>query len=147
MGFAFLGVGLGCVVPTVLSAAGDVSGVHAGRAVAAVAGCGWAGFVVGPVVLGGIASASSLHVALFVIPFLTAIVAVATGLTAALRRGDPPVGNTGGMKSNPPPATVSELLTLCTGNAARSVMAGAMLESEAALGSSRPAPMSSKGSR
>ncbi len=85
-GFVFLGAGLGCVVPTVLSAAGEVRGVHAGKAVAAVAGCGWAGFVVGPVVLGGIASASSLHIALFVVPLLTAVVAGATGLTTALRR-------------------------------------------------------------
>jgi MFS family permease len=95
VGFAFLGAGLGCVVPTVLSAAGDVSGVHAGRAVATVAGCGWAGFVVGPVVVGGIASASSLHVALFVIPTLTLVVALATGLTAALRGGRRPSATLG----------------------------------------------------
>ncbi len=87
-GFACLGAGLGCVVPTVLSAAGSVGGVHAGRAVAAVAGCGWAGFVVGPVVLGGIASSTSLRTALFVIPVLTATVALATGLSRTLpRRG------------------------------------------------------------
>ena len=34
----------------ILSAAGAVDNVDTGRAVAAVAGCGWAGFVVGPVV-------------------------------------------------------------------------------------------------
>jgi MFS family permease len=86
VGFAFLGAGIGCVVPTVLSAAGAVPGVHAGRAVAAVAGCGWAGFVVGPVVVGGIASVTSLHGALFLIPVLTAAVAVATGTSGVLRR-------------------------------------------------------------
>ena len=35
---------------------------------AAVAGCGWAGFVVGPVVIGAIASTTTLHTALFLIP-------------------------------------------------------------------------------
>jgi MFS family permease len=85
IGFAFLGAGLGGVVPMVLSAAGAVSNVDTGKAVAAVAGCGWAGYVVGPVVIGGIASATTLHTALFLIPALTATVAVATGTAKALR--------------------------------------------------------------
>ncbi len=85
VGFALLGAGLGCVVPMVLSAAGSVDDVNTGRAVAAVAGCGWAGYVVGPVVIGGIASATTLYTALFLIPLLTATVAVATGTAGALR--------------------------------------------------------------
>ncbi len=52
-----------------------------------MAGCGWAGYVVGPVVIGGIASATTLHTALFLIPLLTAAVAVATGMAGALRHG------------------------------------------------------------
>ena len=40
------------------------------------------------------------------------------------------VGNTGGMISEPTTVHRTRLLTLCTGNAARSVMAGAMLESD-----------------
>ncbi len=85
LGFASLGVGLGGVVPMILSAAGAVSNVETGRAVAAVAGCGWAGFVVGPVVIGEIASTTTLHTALFLIPVLTATVAVATGTAKGLR--------------------------------------------------------------
>jgi fucose permease len=85
LGFALLGVGLGGVVPMILSAAGAVSNVETGRAVAAVAGCGWAGYVVGPVVIGEIASTTTLHTALFLIPVLTATVAVATGTAKALR--------------------------------------------------------------
>ncbi len=85
LGFALLGVGVGGVVPMVLSAAGAVSNVDTGRAVAAVAGCGWAGYVVGPVVIGAIASATTLHTALFLVPVLIATVAVATGTTKALR--------------------------------------------------------------
>jgi MFS family permease len=85
LGFALLGAGLGSVVPIVFSAAGAVSNVDTGRAVAAVAGCGWAGYVVGPVVIGGIASTTTLHVALFLIPTLAGTVAVATGMAKALR--------------------------------------------------------------
>jgi MFS family permease len=84
--FALLGAGLGGVVPIVLSSAGAVDGVDTGRAVAAVAGCGWVGFVVGPVIVGAIASTTTLHTALFVIPILTAAVALATGTSKALRR-------------------------------------------------------------
>jgi MFS family permease len=85
VGFALLGAGLGCVVPVILSAAGAVNNVDTGKAVATVAGCGWAGFVVGPVLIGGIASSTSLHTALFLIPVLTGIVAVATGTVKVLR--------------------------------------------------------------
>lgn len=85
-GFALLGAGLGGVVPMVLSAAGAVGNVNSGRAVAAVAGCGWAGYVVGPVLIGAIASLSTLRTALFLIPALTGTVAVATGTVKALRR-------------------------------------------------------------
>ena len=85
VGFAFLGVGLGSVVPMILRAAGAVDNVDTGRAVAAVAGCGWAGYVVGPVVIGEIASTTTLQFALFLIPVLAVTVAVATGTAKALR--------------------------------------------------------------
>jgi MFS family permease len=86
VGFALLGAGLGSVVPMILRAAGAVDNVDTGRAVAAVAGCGWAGYVVGPVVIGELASATTLHMALFLIPGLAGTVAVATGMAKALRR-------------------------------------------------------------
>jgi fucose permease len=85
-GFALLGAGLGCVVPMTLRAAGAVGDVDTGRAVASVAGCGWAGYVVGPVVIGAIASSTTLRTALFVIPLLTATVAVGTWTAKAVRR-------------------------------------------------------------
>jgi fucose permease len=85
LGFALLGAGLGGVVPVIFSAAGTVSNVNTGRAVAVVAGCGWAGFVVGPVLIGALASLTTLHAALFLIPALTGTVAVATGTVKELR--------------------------------------------------------------
>jgi MFS family permease len=84
-GFAMLGAGLGGVVPAILSAAGAVGNVNTGRAVAMVAGCGWGGYVVGPVLIGTIASLTTLLTALFLIPVLTATVAVATGTVKELR--------------------------------------------------------------
>lgn len=86
LGFALLGAGLGCVVPMIFSIAGTVENVDTGRSVAAVSGFGWAGFVVGPVVIGEVASVTTLHIALFLIPALAGIVAVATGMTKTLRR-------------------------------------------------------------
>ena len=83
--FALLGAGLGGVIPVIFSAAGTVGNVDTGRAVAAVSGFGWAGFVVGPVLIGAIASVTTLHTALFLIPVLTGIVAVATGTVRELR--------------------------------------------------------------
>ena len=84
-GFALLGFGLGGVIPVVFSAAGAVDKVNTGKAVAAVAGCGWAGFVVGPVLIGTLASVTTLRTALFLIPVLTGTVAVATGTVKELR--------------------------------------------------------------
>jgi fucose permease len=85
VGFALLGAGLGGVVPMILRAAGAVDNVDTGRAVAAVAGFGWAGYLAGPVLIGEIASSTTMHTALFLIPVLTGTVAVATGTAKGLR--------------------------------------------------------------
>jgi len=64
--------------------------VNTARAVASVAGCGWAGFVVGPVVIGAIASSTTLHTALFLIPVLTGSVALGTWAAEGMRRSELP---------------------------------------------------------
>jgi fucose permease len=92
VGFALLGAGLGGVIPMTFRAAGAVDNVNTGRAVASVAGCGWAGYVLGPVVIGAIASSTTLHTALFLIPVLTGIVTVGTGTAKGLRRSGLPDG-------------------------------------------------------
>ncbi len=89
-GFVFLGIGLASVVPAVFSAAGRIAGLHPGTAVATVSACGWTGFVCGPPLIGHLASLASLSVALGLLPFLTAFVAVGTLLSGALR--DAPQG-------------------------------------------------------
>ena len=89
-GFVFLGLGLASVIPAVFSAAGRIAGLHPGMAVATVSACGWTGFVCGPPLIGHLASLASLSLALGLLPFLTAFVAVGTLLSRALR--DAPQG-------------------------------------------------------
>jgi hypothetical protein len=84
-GFACLGIGLALIVPTVSSAAGRLPGLSPGAAIAAVASCGWLGFVCGPPLIGELASATSLPVALGVIPALVAFIAVATAVAPQIR--------------------------------------------------------------
>jgi MFS family permease len=84
-GFACLGIGLALVVPTVNSAAGRLPGLSPGAAIVAVSTCGWLGFVCGPPLIGALASATSLPLALAVVPALVAFIAVATALTPQLR--------------------------------------------------------------
>jgi hypothetical protein len=83
--FFLLGGGVGTVVPTAFSAAGRLPNMHPGVGVAAVSGLGWAGFVCGPPLIGGLAKAFSLPVALGLVPVLTAVIAVATRRVTALR--------------------------------------------------------------
>ena len=86
-GFACLGIGLALVVPTVNSAAGRLPGLSPGSAIVAVSTCGWLGFVCGPPLIGELAAATSLPLALGVVPALVAFIAVAAALTPQLRRG------------------------------------------------------------
>ncbi|HET9896790.1 MAG TPA: MFS transporter [Streptosporangiaceae bacterium] len=85
IGFAGLGIGIAVVVPVVFSAAGRVGGMNAGTAVSVVSSSGWAGLVCGPVLIGQVASVTSLRIALVLIPVLTALIAVSTATSRALR--------------------------------------------------------------
>jgi MFS family permease len=73
-GFAIMGVGLASVFPVVYSAAGSIPGVPSGRGVAAVATMGYTGFLAGPPVLGFLARATSIQVALMVVAGLIAVI-------------------------------------------------------------------------
>lgn len=59
-GFALVGLGVAGVVPVAWSAAGRKQRDAPGRAVAAVAACGFAGFLVEPVIIGAIAGWAGL---------------------------------------------------------------------------------------
>jgi predicted MFS family arabinose efflux permease len=82
VGFGCLGAGLSCIAPQVFSAAGSRDPALAGQAIARVASLGFAGFLVGPVVIGGAAELVDLPAAL-AIPAVLALFVAATA--AALR--------------------------------------------------------------
>jgi MFS family permease len=77
VGFALLGIGLGPVVPTVISAAGGASLGTTEGVVSRVFTLGYAGSVVGPAVIGFVAGQAGLRVAL-VIPVLLVLAIAAT---------------------------------------------------------------------
>lgn len=85
-GFFLLGIGVGTVVPTAYSAAGRMPGVHPGVGVATVSGLGTAGFVLGPPIIGQLSNASSLPVALGLVPVLLALITVTTRRVKALHQ-------------------------------------------------------------
>jgi fucose permease len=75
IGFALVGAGLALVAPILFSAATLVPGVSRAAAIASVTSIGYAGFMVGPPLIGGIAHASSLTVALTVVVLSAALLA------------------------------------------------------------------------
>ena len=62
LGFLLVGFGTSAVVPLVFSAAGRSTRMSAGMALAAVSSIGFAGFLLGPPLIGFVAGASSLRV-------------------------------------------------------------------------------------
>ena len=64
LGFGLVGAGFSVVFPLTLSAAGRTSKQAAGTAIAAVATCGYVGFLVGPPIIGFVADVLSLRTAL-----------------------------------------------------------------------------------
>jgi hypothetical protein len=76
---------LASVVPAVFSAAGRLPGLHPGTAVATVSAFGWAGFVIGPPVIGHVAALTTLPTALGLLPVLTGFVALGTWFAPGLK--------------------------------------------------------------
>ena len=87
VGFGLLGAGLSTIAPQVFSAAGNRSPAHAGQAIARVASLGFLGFVVGPIVIGALATLIGLPAALA----LPAILALFVALTASALKPPRPV--------------------------------------------------------
>ena len=59
-GFALTGLGFSVIVPELFRIGGNVKGVESSQGVAFIAGTGYSGFLVGPVILGFVAEAFSL---------------------------------------------------------------------------------------
>ncbi len=67
MGFLVVGLALSAVVPIAFSAAGDLAPERAGAAISVVTTLGYGGFLLGPVIVGGLAEIAGLRVALGII--------------------------------------------------------------------------------
>ncbi len=76
IGFGLLGVGTALVVPATFSAAGRLTTIRTGPAVAAVAAFGWMGYVMGPPLIGHLANLTTLRIALLVVPLLMLTTAI-----------------------------------------------------------------------
>jgi len=60
LGFGILGLGLSVVIPEIFRLAGNTKGVPASIGISIVSGIGFAGFLIGPVLLGFISNWASL---------------------------------------------------------------------------------------
>jgi MFS family permease len=72
IGFALLGLGSGCISPTVIALAGNQPDVPPGRGVAVVGLGEWPAFLLGPPVIGALAGVVTLRGALGLL-FLSAV--------------------------------------------------------------------------
>lgn len=89
IGFGAVGLGVSTVVPLAFSAAGRLPGISASSGIAGVATIGYAGFLAGPPVIGLLAEATSLQVALVLVAVLTAsLMITARSLQRAVEHGD-----------------------------------------------------------
>ncbi|MDJ0389874.1 MFS transporter [Roseomonas sp. E05] len=80
LGFVLIGLGLANAVPLLFSAAGRLPGIAPGTAIAAVATLGYSGLLGGPALIGFVAQAAGLPVALGGVGLLLLGVAMAAGL-------------------------------------------------------------------
>jgi fucose permease len=77
IGFGCLGAGMSCIAPQVYSAAGNRDPARAGRALSQVVSLGYAGFVIGPILIGGASTVVGLPTALAIPALLVLFVAAA----------------------------------------------------------------------
>ncbi len=74
VGYGFVGAGVSCIFPLILSAAARTPGVASGVGIAAMATAGYTGFLVGPPLIGGLAELITLRGALAVLALFGIII-------------------------------------------------------------------------
>ena len=79
VGFVIVGLGLANIVPVMFAAAGQMEGVPPAQGVAAVSAVGYAGFLFGPPMIGGLARVTSLSAALWLVVLFAALIAAMSG--------------------------------------------------------------------
>lgn len=105
-GFALTGLAVCIVVPLCMSLAGSVAPGHSDAAIAQVSAIGYAGLLVGPVLIGFVAEATTLRTG------IATGIAVALLITAASRRmphGRPAAGTSGSAAAAAPVRDAAEL--------------------------------------
>ena len=120
-GFALFGAGLSCVVPQLLSAAGNADPDQPGTGLARVAGLGYIGLVGGPVLIGACAALTGLPVALGIPVVLGLCVAASAGVLDPLRL----------LGQIPPGQAADAALALSTGALSTGALSTATLIAEA----------------
>ncbi|MEO1547792.1 MAG: MFS transporter, partial [Bacteroidota bacterium] len=83
IGFALNGLGFSVIVPELFRIGGNVKGVDAAKGVSFIAGTGYLGFLMGPVILGFLAEEFSLRISFMT---LLAYVLLILLITFSLRR-------------------------------------------------------------
>ncbi len=86
LGFAGMGIGLANVIPIVFSAAGRLPGLAPGIGIAGVSTAGYFGFLAGPPLIGLVAEASGLAVALGLVAAVVGLMALCAGALASPAR-------------------------------------------------------------
>ncbi|WP_230203130.1 MFS transporter [Parafrankia discariae] len=117
IGFAVLGAGLACVIPAAFSAAARAAsfvGLPAGAVIAVVSSVGYAGWLTGPALIGGLAELVGLHGAMWsVVAFTCAIALFAGRLTGPTRSswisGEPGASAPSGRPGPPGPQSSAEV--------------------------------------
>ena len=74
LGYGFVGAGVSCIFPLILSAAARTPGVAPGTGIAAMATAGYTGFLVGPVLIGSLAELITLRGALGVLALFGVVI-------------------------------------------------------------------------
>lgn len=77
LGFALIGLGFSVIVPELFRIGGTVKGVDSSQGVSFIAGTGYSGFLIGPVVLGFVAESYSLKYTFVILLLCTIIVLIA----------------------------------------------------------------------
>jgi predicted MFS family arabinose efflux permease len=85
LGFALAGAGLAPVAPVLFNAATRLPGISRAASIASVTSIGYSGFMIGPPLIGSIATATSLTVALGVVVLASALLACGAGFVPEKR--------------------------------------------------------------
>lgn len=80
LGFALTGLGFSVIVPELFRIGGNVKGVESSQGVAFIAGTGYSGFLLGPVILGFIAEKFSLNLTFTLLLACSVVVLLATAI-------------------------------------------------------------------